>query len=139
LAGQEPAVVVISSELIEVLGMADRILVLAGGVDLSLGMVVRISAISTAITIGGFEERTLLGIGIALLLGLMAGAVNGHVYAIGGDDQIDHRQRVQPAGRVRLVPAAAQRRDHSARRRRLRRAGGAGAGSTGPRIQQAKG
>jgi ribose transport system permease protein len=55
--------------------------VLTGGVDLSLGMVVRLSAISTAITIGGFEERTLLGIGIALLLGLMVGAVNGAVVA----------------------------------------------------------
>src|SRR4029453_7603430 len=35
----------------------------------------------TAITIGGFEERTLLGIGIALLLGLLVGAVNGAVVA----------------------------------------------------------
>ena len=36
------------------------------------------------------------------------------------------QQRVQPAGRVRLVPAAAQRRDHAARRRRLCRTAGAG-------------
>jgi ribose transport system permease protein len=53
--------------------------VLTGGVDLSLGMAVRISAISAAITIGGFEDRTLLGIGIALLLGLLVGVVNGTV------------------------------------------------------------
>jgi ribose transport system permease protein len=53
--------------------------VLTGGVDLSLGMVVRISAISTAITIGGFEERTLLGLGIALLVGLIVGVANGAV------------------------------------------------------------
>jgi ribose transport system permease protein len=55
--------------------------VLTGGVDLSLGMVVRLSAISTAVTIGGFEERTLLGIGVALLAGLAVGAVNGAVVA----------------------------------------------------------
>jgi ribose transport system permease protein len=55
--------------------------VLTGGVDLSLGMVVRLSAISTAITIGGFEDRTLLALGIALLLGLIVGVVNGVVVA----------------------------------------------------------
>jgi ribose transport system permease protein len=51
--------------------------VLTGGVDLSLGMVVKITSISTAITIGGFDERTFLGIAIALLLGLIAGVANG--------------------------------------------------------------
>jgi len=56
--------------------------VLTGGVDLSLGMVVRIAAISAAITIGGFEERTALGVGIALLLGAGIGAVNGAVIAL---------------------------------------------------------
>jgi ribose transport system permease protein len=53
------------------------LVVLTGGVDLSVGAVVKITALSTAITIGGFEERTLLGIGIALLLGLAVGACNG--------------------------------------------------------------
>jgi ribose transport system permease protein len=53
--------------------------VLTGGVDLSLGMIVRITAISTAITIGGFDERTLLGIALALLLGLIVGLANGTI------------------------------------------------------------
>lgn len=51
--------------------------VLTAGVDLSVGMVVKIAAISSAITMGGFDERMLLGIGIALALGLTAGAANG--------------------------------------------------------------
>lgn len=67
--------------VLSLVALGQFVVVLTGGVDLSLGMVVRISAISTAITIGGFEERTLLGIGIALLLGLMVGVVNGAVVA----------------------------------------------------------
>jgi ribose transport system permease protein len=55
--------------------------VLTGGVDLSLGMVVRIAAISTAITIGGYEERTALGVGVALLVAAGIGLLNGAVIA----------------------------------------------------------
>lgn len=65
--------------VLSLVSLAQFCVVLTGGVDLSLGMIVRITAISSAITMGGFDERVLLGMGIALLLGLAAGAANGFV------------------------------------------------------------
>jgi ribose transport system permease protein len=63
--------------VLSLVSLGQFLVVLTGGVDLSLGMVVKITAVSTAITIGGFDERTFLGIGIALLLGLIVGVANG--------------------------------------------------------------
>jgi ribose transport system permease protein len=67
--------------VLSLVALGQFVVVVTGGVDLSLGLVVRLSAISTAITIGGFEDRTLLALGIALLLGLIVGVVNGVVVA----------------------------------------------------------
>jgi ribose/xylose/arabinose/galactoside ABC-type transport system permease subunit len=55
------------------------VVVLTGGVDLSLGMVVRLTTIATAVAVAGFDERTLPAILLALLLGAIVGLVNGSV------------------------------------------------------------
>lgn len=65
--------------VLSLVALGQFVVVLTGGVDLSLGMIVRISALATAITMGGFDERLLLGIGLAMLLGAVAGAANGIV------------------------------------------------------------
>jgi ribose transport system permease protein len=65
--------------VLSLVALGQFVVVLTGGVDLSLGMIVRISALATAITMGGFDERLLLGIGLAMLLGALAGAANGIV------------------------------------------------------------
>lgn len=65
--------------VLSLVALGQFVVVLTGGVDLSLGMIVRISALATAITMGGLDERLLLGIGLALLLGAAAGAANGIV------------------------------------------------------------
>jgi ribose transport system permease protein len=65
--------------VLSLVALGQFLVVLTGGVDLSLGMIVRMGALSSAITIGGFDERLVLGIGIALFLGLCAGVVNGVV------------------------------------------------------------
>lgn len=63
--------------VLSLVSLGQFLVVLTGGVDLSLGMVVRLGALSAAITMGGYDERLLLGVGIALLLGAAAGSVNG--------------------------------------------------------------
>lgn len=63
--------------VLSLVSLGQFLVVLTGGVDLSLGMVVRLGALSSAITMGGYDERLGLGIGIALLLGAAAGSVNG--------------------------------------------------------------
>ncbi len=63
--------------VLSLVSLGQFLVVLTGGVDLSLGMVVRLGALSGAITMGGYDERLALGIGIALLLGAAAGSVNG--------------------------------------------------------------
>lgn len=65
--------------VLSLVSLGQFFVVLTGGVDLSLGMIVRLGALSSAITMGGFDERLLLGMGIALLLGAAAGSVNGIV------------------------------------------------------------
>lgn len=63
--------------VLSIVALGQFLVVLTGGVDLSVGMVVRITALGTAITIDGIDNRTLLGMAIAVLLGLAAGTANG--------------------------------------------------------------
>ncbi|HWO70033.1 MAG TPA: ABC transporter permease [Actinomycetota bacterium] len=63
--------------VLSLVSLGQFLVVVSGGVDLSLGMIVKITAISGAITMGGFDERLVLGLAIALLLGLVAGMTNG--------------------------------------------------------------
>ena len=65
--------------VLSLVSLAQFFVVLTGGVDLSLGMVVKLSALATAITIGGFNDRTLLGVLVALAVGVAVGVVNGVV------------------------------------------------------------
>ncbi|MFQ5947615.1 MAG: ABC transporter permease [Acidimicrobiia bacterium] len=67
--------------VLSLVSLGQFVVVLTAGVDLSVGMVVKLTAITSAIVIGGQDERTILGIGIALLVGLVAGAVNGFIVA----------------------------------------------------------
>ena len=53
--------------------------VLTGGVDLSVGMIVRLTAIAAAVGVGGLDDRTLPAVLIALMLGMLVGLSNGLV------------------------------------------------------------
>lgn len=59
--------------------LGQLIVVLTAGVDLSLGMVVRLTAIGTAVAVGGVDERTLPAVLVALALGVLVGLSNGLV------------------------------------------------------------
>jgi ribose transport system permease protein len=65
--------------VLSIVALGQFLAVLSGGVDLSVGMMVRLTALATAITIDGSDDRTFLGIAVALLLGLAAGVANGIV------------------------------------------------------------
>ena len=67
--------------------MAQFIVVIAGGVDLSIGANVRLSAIVGAIVMNGDESRFVLGVVAALLVGLVVGALNAFIVT---------RMRVEP-------------------------------------------
>jgi len=65
--------------VLSLVALGQLIVVLTGGVDLSLGMVVRLGAISTAVLVAGFDERALPAVLITLLLGIVVGLINGGV------------------------------------------------------------
>ena len=65
--------------VLSLVALGQFIVVLTGGVDLSLGMVVRLTAISTAVVIGGADTWTLPAVAVALGLGMLVGVVNGLV------------------------------------------------------------
>lgn len=58
---------------------AQFIVVIAGGVDLSLAANARLSAIVTAIVVDGSDDRLLLGVLAGLATGLVIGLVNGFI------------------------------------------------------------
>ena len=68
--------------VLSLVSLGQFVVVLSGGVDLSLGMIVRLAALSTAITIGGFDERTGLAVAIALGAGMLVGLANGVVVTL---------------------------------------------------------
>lgn len=59
--------------------MAQFVVVIGGGVDLSIGANVRLSAIVGAIVMDGEESRFVLGVAAALSVGLLVGAVNAFI------------------------------------------------------------
>ena len=65
--------------VLALVALGQLIVVLTGGIDLSLGMVVRLTAIGTAVVVGGADERTLPAVVVALLLGVLVGLSNGLV------------------------------------------------------------
>lgn len=67
--------------VLALVALGQFVVVLTGGVDLSLGMVVRLGAIATAVGVSGFDERTVPAVLLALLLGACVGSVNGLVVA----------------------------------------------------------
>ncbi|MFN8622643.1 MAG: ABC transporter permease [Chloroflexota bacterium] len=65
--------------VLSLVAMGQLVAVLTGGVDLSLGMVVRLTTIATAVFVSGADERALPALGLALLLGMLVGVINGSV------------------------------------------------------------
>jgi len=65
--------------VLSLVALGQFIVVLTGGVDLSLGMSVRMTAIATAVVVGGVAEWTLPAVAVALGLGMMMGVINGIV------------------------------------------------------------
>jgi ribose transport system permease protein len=57
--------------------LGQTLVILTGGIDLSVGSVIALSAMASAATIQGHPDRLLLSVGVALLVGLVAGSVNG--------------------------------------------------------------
>jgi ribose/xylose/arabinose/galactoside ABC-type transport system permease subunit len=65
--------------VLSLVALGQFVVVVTGGVDLSLGMVVRLTAIATAVAIAGFDERTVPAVALALFLGALVGLVNGSI------------------------------------------------------------
>ena len=65
--------------VLSLVALGQLVVVLTGGVDLSLGMIVRLTTISTAVVVAGFDERALPAVLIALLLGMSVGLINGGI------------------------------------------------------------
>ncbi|HEX2072163.1 MAG TPA: ABC transporter permease [Geodermatophilus sp.] len=58
------------------------LVVLTGGVDLSIGANVRLTAILAAMVMGGADSRFLPGVAVALAVGTFVGLVNGVIVAV---------------------------------------------------------
>jgi len=65
--------------VLSLVSLGQFVVVVTAGVDLSVGVVVRISALATAMTIAGADSRTIAGLLVALVVGMAVGASNGVV------------------------------------------------------------
>lgn len=62
--------------------LAQYLVVLSEGIDLSVGSVVKLTSILAAITMDGNDSNLVVGIAVALAVGAAAGAVNGFLVAV---------------------------------------------------------
>jgi ribose/xylose/arabinose/galactoside ABC-type transport system permease subunit len=65
--------------VLALVALGQLVVVLTAGVDLSLGMIVRLTAIGTAVGISGYDERTLPALFFVLVLSALVGTINGLV------------------------------------------------------------
>jgi ribose transport system permease protein len=63
------------------IALGQTLVILTGGIDLSVGSIIALSAMTAAVTVKGHPERLWLCVLVALLVGLAAGAVNGFLVA----------------------------------------------------------
>jgi len=63
------------------IALGQTLVILTGGIDLSVGSIIALSAMTAAATVKGHPERLWLAVLVALLVGLAAGAVNGFLVA----------------------------------------------------------
>ncbi len=63
------------------IALGQTLVILTGGIDLSVGSVIALSAMTAAATVKGHPERLILSVVVAVLVGLIAGAVNGFLVA----------------------------------------------------------
>lgn len=59
------------------IALGQTLVILTGGIDLSVGSVIALSGMSAAYTVAGHPDRLWLSVVVAVLVGLAAGAVNG--------------------------------------------------------------
>ncbi|MEO7069855.1 MAG: ABC transporter permease [Nostocoides sp.] len=64
------------------IAIGQTLVILTGGIDLSPGSIIALSAMSAAATVKDHPERLLLSVLVAVLVGLVAGAVNGFLVSI---------------------------------------------------------
>lgn len=65
--------------VLSLVALGQLVVVLTGGVDLSLGMVVRMAAIATAVVVAGDDPMVVPALLVSLALGIAVGVVNGTV------------------------------------------------------------
>lgn len=63
------------------IALGQTLVILTGGIDLSVGSIIALSAMTAAVTVKGHPERLWLCVLVALFVGLAAGAVNGFLVA----------------------------------------------------------
>ncbi|MHB1136359.1 MAG: ABC transporter permease [Coriobacteriia bacterium] len=73
--------ILIAAAPFALIALGQTLVILTGGIDLSVGSIVALSAMSGAATVVGHPERMLLGAAVAILVGLLAGLVSGLVVA----------------------------------------------------------
>jgi ribose transport system permease protein len=63
------------------IALGQTLVILTGGIDLSVGSIIALSAMSAAATVKGNPDRLWLCVVVAMLVGLVAGAINGFLVA----------------------------------------------------------
>jgi ribose transport system permease protein len=63
------------------IALGQTLVILTGGIDLSVGSVIAVSAMASAATIKAHPDQLVLAVVVALVAGLLAGAVNGFLVA----------------------------------------------------------
>jgi ribose transport system permease protein len=69
--------IAISAAPFALIALGQTLVILTGGIDLSVGSVIAVSAMAAAATVKGHPDRLVLCVVVALVVGLLAGSING--------------------------------------------------------------
>lgn len=71
--------ILIAAAPFALIALGQTLVILTGGIDLSVGSVIAVSAMSSALVAKSFPDQLWLALVVAVLAGLIAGAINGFV------------------------------------------------------------
>lgn len=71
--------ILIAAAPFALIALGQTLVILTGGIDLSVGSVIAVSAMASALTAKSFPDQLWLALVVAVLAGLLAGAINGFV------------------------------------------------------------
>lgn len=82
LLGQNLLNIVLASSLLGIVAIAQTVVIISGGLDISVGSIAGLASVSTALVVGS-ASSAVVGVGAGVVVGLIAGLGNGLIITVG--------------------------------------------------------